>query len=62
MEKNEKHITSFEIDLDNPPPVTAEQQAELDALAARPDSEIDYSDISPIDISRFYRPRIGKKE
>lgn len=39
------------------PPLTDEQQAELDALAARPDSAIDYSDIPPVeDTSRFYRP------
>lgn len=57
MNKNKKHITTFEIDLDNPPSVTAEQQAELDALAARPDSKIDYSDIPSMeDMSRFYRP------
>ena len=57
MEKRNKNITTVEIDLDNLPPLTAEQQAELEALAARPDSEIDYSDIPPIeDFSRFYRP------
>ena len=33
------------VDLANLPPLTAEQQAELEALAARPDSEIDTSDI-----------------
>lgn len=57
MKKNEKNITSFELDLNNMPPLTAEQQAELDALGAMPDSEIDYSGIPPIkDMSRFYRP------
>lgn len=57
MKKNKKHITSFELDLNNMPPLTAEEQAELDALAARPDSAIDCSDISPVeDMSRFYRP------
>jgi len=30
------------------PPLTEERKAELDALAARPDSEIDYSDIPPL--------------
>ena len=57
MKKNDKNITTIEMDLDNPPPLTAEQQAELEALAARPDSEIDHSDIPPTeDFSRFYRP------
>jgi uncharacterized protein (DUF4415 family) len=31
------------------PPLTKERIAELKALAARPDSEIDYSDIPPLD-------------
>jgi uncharacterized protein (DUF4415 family) len=59
MNTSEKNITTFELDLDNPPSLTAEQQAELDALAARPDSEIDYSDIPPLtdaDRQQFYRP------
>lgn len=55
--KSEKIITSFELDLNNMPSLTAEEQAELDALAARSDSAIDYSDIPPVeDMSRFYRP------
>ncbi|WP_413988401.1 BrnA antitoxin family protein [Labrys okinawensis] len=33
------------VDLANLPPLTAEQKAELAALAARPDSDIDTSDI-----------------
>jgi len=31
------------------PPLTAAEKAELRALAALPDSEIDYSDIPPLD-------------
>ncbi|MGN6471978.1 MAG: BrnA antitoxin family protein [Rhizobiaceae bacterium] len=42
-------IVKYTLDLDNPPPLTPEQKAELEALAARPDSEIDYSDIPPLD-------------
>ncbi|MBD9360564.1 BrnA antitoxin family protein [Methylomonas fluvii] len=46
------------------PPLTEERKAELKALADRPDSEIDYSDIPPLDDSfwknavrnPFYRP------
>ena len=57
MRKNNEHITRFEMDTSNPPPLTAEQQAELGALSARPNSAIDYSDIPPVeDASRFYRP------
>ena len=46
----------------NPTPLSAEQKAELEALAAQPDSEIDTSDIPPVtDWSgairgAFYRP------
>ncbi len=57
MRKNNEHITKFELDISNPPPLTAEQQAELEVLSARPTSAIDYSDIPPVeDVSRFYRP------
>jgi hypothetical protein len=45
MRKKDEHITKYEIDPGNPPPLTSKQQAALDALAAMPDSEIDYSDI-----------------
>ena len=38
-------LVTFELDPNNPPPLTAEQQAEIEALARMPDSEIDYSDI-----------------
>jgi uncharacterized protein (DUF4415 family) len=37
------------IDLHHLPPLTHEQQARLSLLAIRPDSEIDYSDIAPLD-------------
>ena len=57
MNTNKKNITMFELDLENPPPLTVEQQAELDVLASRPDSEIDYSDIPPLTgLERLYRP------
>lgn len=39
---------SFVMDLDAPPPLTEEQRAELERLAARPDEEIDTSDIPPL--------------
>lgn len=39
----------YEVDLNNLPPLTNEQKAELKALSEMPDSEIDYSDIPPLD-------------
>ena len=37
-----------ELDLTNPPRLTNQQKAELDALESMPDSDIDYSDIPPL--------------
>lgn len=54
MSKNVKHITQFELDPNNPPPLTAKQQAALEALARMPDEQIDYSDIPPK--GSMYRP------
>ena len=42
-------MVRYEVDLANLPPLTEEQKARLKALAAKPDSEIDYSDIPPLD-------------
>lgn len=42
-------IVRREVDLNNPPPLTAEQQAELKTLAGMPDKSIDNSDIPPLD-------------
>ena len=42
------NTVKYEMDLANPPPLTNAQKAELLALANRPDSEIDYSDIPPL--------------
>lgn len=38
----------YEINLHNPPPLTETQKTELTALSKMPDSEIDYSDIPPL--------------
>lgn len=38
----------YEVDLTNLPPLTVAQKAELKALAALPDNQIDYSDIPPL--------------
>jgi len=57
-------VDTYEVDLANLPPLTATQEGELEALAARPDSDIDYSDIPPLTEDfwknavrgRFYKP------
>lgn len=59
-----KKLVRYEVDLADLPLLTEAQQAELAALAARPDSEIDYSDIPPLTEEfwknavrgRFYKP------
>ncbi len=38
-------MVRFKVDLANMPPLTTAQRAELEALAAMPDEEIDFSDI-----------------
>jgi len=38
----------FRVDLSKPPVISDKVKAELEALANRPDSEIDYSDIPPL--------------
>lgn len=40
-------MVHYKIDPKNPPKLTARQRKELAALAAMPDSEIDYSDAPP---------------
>ena len=59
-----KKMVEYDIDLTNPPALTADQETELKAVRAKPDSEIDYSDIPPLQESfwkkavqnPFYRP------
>jgi uncharacterized protein (DUF4415 family) len=59
-----KKRVKHNVDLANLPPLTETQKAELAALANKPDSEIDYSDIPPASEEfwrdaargRFYRP------
>jgi uncharacterized protein (DUF4415 family) len=43
-----KKIVKRNVNLASLPPLTKKQKAELTALAARPDSEIDFSDIPPL--------------
>lgn len=57
-------VVRFELDLDNPPPLTEAQKAEIKALASMSDDDIDYSDIPPLTDSfwlnakrnPYYRP------
>lgn len=51
MRTNKEHIEEFELDIHNFPPLTIEQQAELDNLDMRPDEVIDYTDIPPQDMA-----------
>lgn len=57
-------LVRFELDLANPPSLTPAQEAELTALEAMTDEQIDYSDIPPLSESfwlgarrnPYYRP------
>jgi uncharacterized protein (DUF4415 family) len=59
-----KKVVRRDVDLANLPALTDTQKVELAALAARPDSEIDYGDIPPLTEAfwdnavrgRFYKP------
>ncbi len=59
-----KKFVRREVDLGRLPPLTEKQKAELAALATRPDSDIDYSEIPPLTAKfwsgaargRFYKP------
>ena len=58
-------IVRYKVDLQNLPPLTRRQKAELAALARMPDAQIDYSDIPPLDEAfwknavqnPFYKPK-----
>ncbi len=57
MNKKKNSITTFELDIDNLPPLTAEERAEIENLAKIPDKDIDYSDIPNLaGASHLYRP------
>ena len=45
------------VDLDNLPPLTPEQRAQLVKLAAMPDEDIDFSDIPPMKFENAFRLR-----
>lgn len=49
-----KNIVTYELAPENPKPLTAAQKAELAALAAQPDDQIDTSDIPPVS-EEFWR-------
>lgn len=48
----------YEVDLANLPPLTATQKAELEALAAMPDSQINYTDLPPL-TDEFWKQAIN---
>lgn len=62
--KKSAEIVRYEVDRDSLPPLTEKQKAELAALSALPDEQIDYSDIPRLTDEqlqnagrgRFYRP------
>ncbi|MBQ4567208.1 MAG: BrnA antitoxin family protein [Desulfovibrio sp.] len=49
MRKNAKSIASFELDVSNLPPLTAEERAELETLSRKAERDIDYSDIPAVE-------------
>ena len=59
-----KKMVEYEIDLANPPALTKAQKAEIASVKAKPESEIDYSEIPTLDEAfwknavrnPFYRP------
>ena len=46
---NMSKIVKYKVDLNNPPVLSDEQKVRLEALAKRPDSEVDCSDIPELD-------------
>ena len=61
MKMDTTKMVTYKIDLNNLPPLTETQKAELEALGALPDSEIDFSDIPEITDEQWknavlYRP------
>ena len=46
-EKSTGKIVTFELDLDNPPPLTDEQREQMERIRAMRDEDIDFSDIPP---------------
>ena len=59
-----KKLVQYEIDLAHPPALTKAQKSEIASLRAKPEAEIDYSEIPPLGDSfwknavrnPFYRP------
>jgi len=52
-------VVTYNVDLLNLPPLTEKQKAELTALAAIPDDQIDYSDIVPLPEDSFQNATFG---
>jgi hypothetical protein len=64
MNANENTVIRRALDPKNPPPLTAEKQAELEALEAMPDDRIDYSDAPYLPNAVWVRAsdRVPKKD
>jgi uncharacterized protein (DUF4415 family) len=64
MKSKPSKLVEYRLDVNNLPPLTKDQMAELAALAALPDDQIDFSDIPEVTEERmknairhrFYRP------
>ena len=53
-------LVSHVVDLNDPPSLTDAQKAELEALEAMPDDDIDYSDIPPLD-EKFWKNAVPNR-
>lgn len=60
MKKSSADLVRHEIDPADMPPLTEAQKAELAELAARPDGDIDYSDIPPLPESFWQHAERGR--
>lgn len=60
MRKKKESMVHFQLDMKRPKPLTPAQRKELKALAAMPDSQIDYSDLPPMDKELFKKVSRGE--
>lgn len=56
---NKENMVRYVIDLDNPPPLTAGQKAEIEALKKMKDEDIDLSDIPELTDDFFRNAKRG---
>jgi len=55
-----QRLVRYSFDPTNPPQLTVQQEAELEALKARPDSEIDTSDIPVLSEEKWEKAVVGR--